>query len=309
MERIVLLCFCLNMGELGMKKFLMSLILLVPLVTGCANVETEITINDDKSAEVVSTLNYDSNLLNKNDAVAASILKNYETFIDSLYKVETSASEDSSFIKVSKKIKNLATNDLNLASLGFVSNLDKGRFIELKKNFVISSYNIDMTYDYQKQVGNFKKNSLVPDVKVEATGLQPEYYQKYGDMSELEPKTVGEDSFSDNLDEDTKRFVEKSVNDEDAQKSENKSNDIDAVVKIVVPGFASYNNADSVLGNVYVWEIKQDEPTEIKLQYVRYSGLAITLILIFGASLLVILAKRILKHETQKRMDNIENIV
>lgn len=297
------------MGELGMKKFLISLILLVPLVTGCANVETEITINDDKSAEVVSTLNYDSNLLNKNDAVADTILKNYETFIDSLYKVETSASEEGSFVKVSKKIKNLATNDLNLASLGFVSNLDKGRFIELKKNFVISSYNIDMTYDYQKQVENFKKNSVATAVKVKPTGLQPEYYQKYGDMSELEPKTVSEDSFSDNLDEDTKRFVEKSLVDEDTQKSEEKSNNVDAVVKIVVPGFASYNNADTVLGNVYVWEIKQDEPTEIKLQYVRYSGLAITLILLFGAALLVILARRILKHETQKRMDNIKNIV
>jgi len=297
------------MGELGMKKLLISLLLLVPLVTGCANVETEITINDDKSAEVVSTLNYNSNLNNKNDTVADSILKNYGSFVDALYKVETSASNDGSFIKVSKKIKNLTKQDLDLASLGFVSKLDNGRFIELRKNFIISSYNIDMIYDYQKQVDKVEKLVSAPAVKSEPKGLVPEYYQKYGDMNELEPKTISEDSFSDNLDDDTKIFVEKSIDEDDTQKSDEISKDINAVVKIIVPGFASDNNADSVLGNVYTWEIKKDEPTEIKLQYVRYSGLAITLIFLFGAALLVILAKRILKHETQKRMDNIDNIV
>ena len=34
--------------------------------------------------------------------------------------------------------------------------------------------------------------------------------------------------------------------------------------------FASFNNADSISGNVYTWNLKEDEPTNIKLQYVQY---------------------------------------
>ena len=34
-----------------MKKVIVSLFLLVPLLTGCTNIDTQVTINDDRSAQ------------------------------------------------------------------------------------------------------------------------------------------------------------------------------------------------------------------------------------------------------------------
>jgi hypothetical protein len=78
---------------------------------------------------------------------------------------------------------------------------------------------------------------------------------------------------------------------------------------IKVPSIASFNNADVINGNIYTWNIKKDEPTEIKLQYVQYSGFAIAFVILLGILLLVVLAGKILKHDAQKRVDNNDNIV
>ena len=56
-----------------MKKILISLLLLVPLLTGCANVDTRININDDYSASVVTSLTYQGDLSSSTDTLANSI--------------------------------------------------------------------------------------------------------------------------------------------------------------------------------------------------------------------------------------------
>ena len=43
-----------NRESILMKRLILSLLMLVPLVAGCANIDTKITINDDKSASVAS---------------------------------------------------------------------------------------------------------------------------------------------------------------------------------------------------------------------------------------------------------------
>ena len=78
---------------------------------------------------------------------------------------------------------------------------------------------------------------------------------------------------------------------------------------VKVPSFASYNNADSMNLNVYTWNILRDKPTVIKLQYVQYSGFAIAFVILLGVLILVLIAKRIIKRDSQKRLDNIENVV
>lgn len=189
-----------------MKKMLLSLIILTPMLTGCANVNTEITIDDNKSAQVVTELTYQGKLNEVKDATAQSIMKNYENFLDDKYKVETVFDKESSSIKATKKVPNLSNQDLDLSSLGFTTNLDSGRFIEIKKNFLISSYNIDLTFDYkanQDKITVIEDKTETPDAK----GLQPEYYQKYGDMSEMEAPLDREDSIESNLDEDRKSVV------------------------------------------------------------------------------------------------------
>ena len=115
-----------------MKKLLISLVMLVPLLTGCANVDTMLTINDDKSASIVTSLTYRGNLSSKSDIIAMKISESYNKFLDSGYKIETMNSDKLSTITASKDVKDLSRMDLDLASLGLVSNLPSKKFVEVK---------------------------------------------------------------------------------------------------------------------------------------------------------------------------------
>lgn len=294
-----------------MKKILLSLVLLVPLLTGCANVDTMLTINDDKSASVVTSLTYEGDLSDLTDATAQKITENYSSFLDSMFTTNNAFGAKLSTITASKSVKNVEHEDLDLSSLGFVSNRPDGRFIEVKKNFLVTSYNIDLKYDMAKRIEQLNKNAEVQeDIAAESfsPGLQPEYYHKYGDMSELEPQEVKEDEFVEHLDSDTKDLIKNSV-DEDNASPVSKNANLDVSFSIKLPALASYNNADSAEGNIYTWKISEKNPVEIKLQYVHYSGFAIGFIVLFGFGLLVLLARKIIKHDSQKRIDNINNII
>ena len=290
-----------------MKKFLIYLLLFVPVFAGCAKVETDITINDDKSATVQSVLSYNGNFKLDNNIEAKMLRDNYSKFLDSSYEIKLNLADGYSEIVATKSIKNLIKEDLDLASLGFspVSE-DVNRYIDVKKNFFITSYNIDMLYNYE-----YKASRLNQDVGEEKSSdiLVPEYYHKYGDIDDMEPPVERDDALQTNLDDATRIFTQESyINLKDNEKNE-LSTDVDAVVRIKVPTFAFYNNADSVNGNVYSWNIDKNEITHIKLQYVQYSSFAIVSILLIGALLLGLLAYRIVRHENQKRADNIRNIV
>lgn len=269
--------------------------LLVPLLTGCAKVNTELTINDNKSAQFETTISYDGDLRTPQNDYAQYFIDNYNKFFGKDYQITTKFNEKDSTIKAEKSITNLTKEDFNLAPLGFSSNLKSGKFIEIKKNFLISSYNINMTYNYPHQKEIFTKlvKASKEQQNVSEQDFTPEYYIKYGDPSVLEfPKAPA--TTEDNVPKEN---------------SENENQIINTDFTIKLPAFASYNNADIQKANIYTWHIKDNEPTEIKLQYVRYSGFAIFFILLVGVGLLVLLAKRLLRHESQKRMDNIKNIV
>ena len=115
-----------------MKKVIISLLLLVPLVTGCTNIDTRVTINSDKSAAVVSSLTYDGDLADKKDVVALTVNNNYDKFLDPLYSVQTNYGEKLSTITASKKVKKLSLEDLDLSSLGFKTNLPSGKYFDVK---------------------------------------------------------------------------------------------------------------------------------------------------------------------------------
>jgi len=296
-----------------MKKMLISLILLIPMLTGCANVQTGITINNDKSADVITTLAYNGDLNDSQDIYAQNIIANYEKLLDKNYKTEINITTETSTIKAAKGVQNIQKEDLDLSSLGFETRLSSGRFIDVKKNFLITSYNIDCVYDYAKQAERLK--SFLPKLEETVNNntsseLQPEYYQKYGDPEELEAPDTTETTIAENLDEATKQAILDEAGQNNNQPKQADSADLyTGTVSIKVPAFASYNNADNSKGTTYNWIVKKDSPTVIKLQYVRYSGFAIAFTIILGALLLIILAGKIFKHETQKRMDNVENIV
>lgn len=295
-----------------MKKVLISLALLIPFLTGCANIDTNVTINDDKSGYVVTSLTYKGDLSDRDNILSAKIAEGYESFLDSKYKVEKAFGANLSTITASKSVKNLENDDLDLSSLGFVSQLPDKKFIQIKKSFLLTSFNVDCVYDNSSRAEDFKNLEPVAAQKSEDVKQSgSEYYHKYGDASELESAFDSDEEFAKNLDEDTKQAIADSVtegkNEQQAAKSENA--EFSNTFSIKVPSIASYNNADSISGNVYTWNLKDDGTTEIKLQYVQYSGFAIAFMLLLGVLLLVVLAGRILKRDSQKRIDNVDNIV
>lgn len=287
-----------------MKKIIVSLLMLVPLFAGCTNIDTQLTINDDKSASVVTSLTYLGDLSNKNDAVAQTVAENYQNFLDPLYQIENINGAKLSTMTASKSVKNIQFSDLDLSSLGFKSNLPDGKFIELKKNFFINSFNVDCVYDFREQTARVEK-AKIKTASTSTKSLEPEYYQKYGDPAELEAdNNAAREDFLQNLDEETKKFVANSVASEPVETKPASLDKMNLSFSIKVPSFASFNNADSIDGNVYSWNIKKDSPTVIKLQYVQYSGFAIAFLIILCIGLLVLLARKILKHDSQKRIDN-----
>ena len=291
-----------------MKKLFISLVMLVPLLTGCANVDTMLTINDDKSASIVTSLDYRGNLSSKSDIIAMKISESYNKFLDSGYKIETMNSDKLSTITASKDVKDLSRMDLDLASLGLVSNLPSKKFVEVKKNFLLSSFNIDATFDESKYVVLF--GDTLYGSSYDFTKLDQAFPNKdLVDKNDIETSDFSSE-FVDNMDEDTKKSLLDFFNEEE-QKSEEVVPQGEFVnsFSIKVPSIASFNNADSISGNVYTWNIKKGGPTEIKLQYVQYSGFAIAFIILLGILLLVVLAGKILKHDSQKRIDNNDNIV
>ncbi len=292
-----------------MKRLLISLILVAPLITGCAYVDTRVTLNDDRSASVVTSLTYKGNLADTTDTNAVNIAENYEKFVGSDYKVEKAYQDRLSTITATKSVRDLRKNDLDLSSLGFKTNLPSNKFIEIKKNFLITSYNIDSEFDPKAHSDDLLIMADKSEIENPKQTLVPEYYQKYGDLDELEPPVEREDDFAANIDEDTKQFVQDTVEDIDNKIAEEKQEEFHSSFSIKVPAFASYNNADNVEGNIYTWNIKKDEPTVIKLQYVKYSGAAIGIVLTLCVILLILFALRIRRHDAQKRVDNNDNIV
>lgn len=287
-----------------MKKVIVSLFLLVPLLTGCTNVDTQVIINDDRSASVATSLTYEGNLSDSSDIAALTITDNYAKFLDPLYTSQEAYGKKLSTITASKSVKDLKYDDLDLSSLGFTSNLPSGKFIEVKKSFLVSSFNIDATYNLKNQIKKVKKTEKTKQIK-RAEGLDPVYLKEYGDPSEYDvDNSAKEDIFAQNLDDSTKEFVNKNLQQNEENKKEPSIKDLKASFSVKVPTFASSNNADSVSGNVYTWDISQDGPTVIKLQYVQYSGFAIAFVILVGILVLVLLARKILKHDTQKRIDN-----
>jgi len=298
-----------------MKKILISMLLLVPLFTGCANVDTKITINDDKSATVATSVSYEGDLANDKDAVAVLIHDNFSKYLDKSYKVDKAFSSKLSTIIATKGTKDVQIKDLDLSSLGFVSNLPDKKFIDYKKRFLAKSYNIDMTYDFTQEAAKYaeaaQKAAKAPAPKeVNQDGLNPEYYEQYMDPNDV---ATEDNAFAQNLDE----TVVKPAAPEEPKPGDNKmparmpaadNVPLTVFVSIQVPGVAFVNNADSSYGNLYTWHIKQDEPTNIKIQYVKYNGFGIFAVIAAGILILILGAKKIIKHENQKRIGNGSNL-
>ena len=286
-----------------MRKLLISLLILTPLLAGCANVETCLTLNKDKSVQVVSSLTYKGNLSDSSDKTADLIMDVYPEFLNDDYNVTSAFGSKFSTITGTKKVDNIFKNDIDLKSLGLKTKLENGRFIDVKKNFLVTSYNIDAEFDYPAIVSKFSKEHE-EKVAEKNVAMTPEYLHKYGDMSEMPPEDQGRVDFAANMDDSAKELFLKDKVDDDKPINPQKNDDEDFVMSfsIEIPAFAYYSNADSTDGNMYTWNIKKHVPTEIRLQYVKYSSFAVFSIIFIGIMLLVYLAYRILRHDARKRV-------
>ena len=189
--------------------------------------------------------------------------------------------------------------------MGFRSNNPDGKFIDIKKNFLVTSYNVDFYFDYAKVKKEVldKKQELVASKSQIQT--KPEYYNKYG--VESDEQTEARQDFVSNLDYDTLAL---SVSEDSKTKtSDNKKkvdNTVSGTFSIKLPSYAFYNNADSSDGFTYTWNIKDNGATQIKLQYVEYSAYSIFFIIFTGIILLSYLAYRIFRHDSRKRIEKKE---
>ena len=277
-----------------MKKFIITLLLLIPFASGCTTIDTQLTINNDKSAQLETRLSYKGDLNNKNSDYAGLIRNNYKGFIDNTYITDEVTSRENSVITAKKTVKNIKYEDIDMTSLGFVSNNPSKKFVELKQNFFVTSFNIDIVYNYPKVLEALKKSEEKKALASQKI-MTPEYLQNYEQFQQLEEQ--GKADFVAN-------FEHNSISEEEVSHAgNNESNeDVELNFAVKLPSFASYNNADKVKDNVYIWEIRKMGPTVIRLQYEIYSSYAITFILLAGLALLIYIAKRLYKHENLKRI-------
>ncbi len=290
-----------------MRKIIITLLLLVPFLSGCAKINANLSIKNNKSANIEVSM-YSDKQARPQELKAMSAT--FPFFVDKSYIIKDNSTYKKNNVKATKAVKNLSKNDLDLSSLGFATKLPSGRYIDVKHNFFVTFYNINMVFNLknmQKRIVVKKTDKITP-----VAGLKPEYFQKYGDdelLNEAESNTVSQDFF-DNLDENllSELGYNKPQKTQEIEVDDDYKlfdiNNLDAEFSVTLPAFASYNNADKVNGNVYTWTLNKTAPTEIKLQYVVYSGWAIFLMIFAGIGLLIYLALRIHKHETLKRIGN-----
>ena len=293
-----------------MKKFIILLLMLVPFVSGCTNITTNLTINNDKTASIENILTYNGNLNNKKDLIALTINENYKKFLDSHYLVDRVIEKDNSKIIAKKHVKNLYYTDLEFTSLGFKTNLPNNRFILVKKNFFVTSYNIDMTYNLPLAENKVELIRSLDQAKKSKNIITQEYLAKYGEKQRELKDDTGREDIKANLDSSTYLLAKETNKDNQRNNTPINKNvkydikDLGANFTITLPSFASYNNAQKIENGVYVWNLNTDKPVEIKLQYVVYSGFAIGFLFLAGILFLIYIARRIHRHDTLKRIGN-----
>lgn len=293
-----------------MKKLVITLIFLTPFISGCAKIDSNLTINNNKSAQIEVRMISDKQA---RPLEIATMNANIKRFADKDYSINDESTYKKIKVTAVKKVKNLSKQDLDLSSLGFVTKLPSGRFIDINHNFFVTSYNIHMIYNLS---GQKNKVLYVKDIKKNnksTLGLIPEYLQRYGDSVENPVNNMNVDAirtdfienFDQNLISDTE--IKNYKTEEIEVKDDYKLFDINKLgsrFTITLPSFASYNNAQKIENDVYVWNLNSDKPVEIKLQYVVYSGFAISFLFLAGILFLIYIARRIYRHDTLKRIGN-----
>lgn len=282
-----------------MKKYLLLLVSIIIFTSGCTNVDTTLNINDDKTATVVSKINFNNKSNDANSYVEQIIKENYKNFLDESYDVKFSDNE----VALYKSVPNIEKKDIDLSKLGFVANSASGNFVEVKKNLFVTSYNVNISYNYKQLITKLNSVNLNKSVK---SVMAPEYLQEYADKSEIVSDNSEEikSDFISNFDDNFGKLNSVTNTDSLADNITFDDNNLNLTFAIRVPSFASFNNADRTDGTLYIWDIRKETPTIIRLQYVVYSSFAITFILLIGIGVLIYIAKRILRHEALKRIDN-----
>lgn len=293
-----------------MKKLILTLVFLIPFVSGCAKINTNLTINNNKSAQVEVKMFSDKQTRPQE---IVTMEANIRRFKDKDYKITDESTYKKINITAVKKVKNLKKEDLDLSSLGFETKLDSGRFIDVKHNFFVTSYNIHMVYNLPLQAKKVLYIKNLTQKSGSKSGLIPEYLQNSDSVFNPVNSTAKSglsadfiDNFDPNfLEEDTavKNVKTKEIEVQDDYKMFD-INNLNSRFTVTLPAFASFNNAQKIENGVYVWELSKTAPTEIKLQYIVYSGFAITLLILAGILFLIYIARRVHRHDTLKRIGN-----
>lgn len=283
-----------------MKKLLITLFMLIPICTGCSNIDANIDFLDTKNVMFSANVNSKDKI---SPEEAKFIKDNYKNYLDDDFITDVYFSDDEAKIQAVKISKNIKRNDINLSSIGLKTNNKDGRYIEIRHNPFVTLYKVDLEYNLDAQTEKFKKKDI--EKPKDSTALKPEYLQKYGDeeITLDNPDQTEEEDFQANFEENSISEREtQTVSDDDKENNNLNSDDLNLTFTITLPSRASFTNADKVEENIYYWNIKSGEPTSIKLQYIVYNSWAILLLLLFIFGVLYFIARKILKHDSQKRI-------
>ena len=152
---------------------------------------------------------YLGDLSNTDSATANYIAKIYPEFADQSYDIKTAFGKNLSTVTASKNIKNIKYNNVDLSSMGFETKLPDNKFVEIRKNFIITSYNVDAVFDYPKQAKAIEEYKAKITDKMEQK-LTPEYFNKYGTIIDADT----EFDLASNLDDSAKQLMEQDVDDD-----------------------------------------------------------------------------------------------
>ena len=289
-----------------MKKIIFTLFLLMPFVSGCSNVNANIEFLNPQNVFFTARIESEDKIPNEEVRI---IKDNYKKFIDDDYITDVAFSKDSAKIEAIKLSKNIKRNDIDLSSLGFKTRNKSGRFIDVKHNFFVTLYNVDLVYNLNSQADKVDYSILSAEANEDF--MRPEYLQKYAkeDVLPDSPEKSEEEDFQANFESNPIAKSEASGAPKTKVKSETEEdkdyfdiNNLNANFSVTLPSRASFDNADKVSDNTYYWNINPEEKVSIKLQYIVYNSWAIAglLLLVFG--FLYLLARKILKHDAQKRI-------
>lgn len=147
------------------------LCLIMTCLSGCVNIDTNITIDRQGNATLDETVMIVDELLSMAEVNPSDKVNEINSMENPEIKAELISETGSSGVKITKKIQNIQKNDINNRELftqdKIKTNLSSGRFVDVEQTFFYTAYNLNFDVDLGAD-SQFIKGKLTITIPVEA---------------------------------------------------------------------------------------------------------------------------------------------